>query len=246
MKLSQKELLQILKNMHVIQSNEYARMFILKKAESLLRDFLTIELEMVFGKYPEKLITAVHEYMKHDVVILTGGLNKRKNILYTPTTIIELKFTKTAWITVKENDPVGKEEAVQDNIWRENMMFKKENLGKESGIKRDLLKMIRSQSGSGNSLAFHHVLILSNPHTVIDKKYRQIIDGINLFNSQLSIYGNNHLNLFQSALNILRKQLGEVQSTFLEGRTFEIGYETITVGEAFGTFVDLHFIVISE
>lgn len=232
--------------MRAIQTNEFARIFTLKKAESLLRDFLTIELENICRINPKNLFTAVHEYMKHDVVILTGKLNRQKNITYSPATIIELKFTKTAWITVNKKDPVGNEIVVQDNIWRENMMFRKENLGKESGIKKDLLKMIRSQSASKDPLVFHHVLILSNPHNVIDKKYRHLIDNINLTNIQLSLYENDHLALFQSALLTLRKQLDEVQSTFLEGRTFEIGYETITVGEAFGTLIDLHYIVITE
>ncbi|MEK4286664.1 hypothetical protein [Paenibacillus sp. FSL P4-0502] len=248
MKISQTELLSVLHNMTAIKNDDFARLFLLKKSENLLRDFLTIELEKLCRKKGGDFTTAVHEFSKkrHDVAILTGGINRRRSITYSPTTIIELKFTKAAWITKNNNAPVGEKFVVQDNIWRENMKRREDILGKESGVKKDLVKMIQSQSQSENKLAIHQIVALVNPHQQVDNKYRHIVDGINLFNNQLSKYGNDHGALFQSALESFRAQLDVIQTVFLDERKLEIGYETITIGEALGTLVDLHYVVISE
>ena len=250
MKFSQKEILDVIKSSELFKSNDLARLFMLKKAENHVRDILTIELERKCEVYRNKLdlekeyVTSVHETKgkKHDIAILSG-IKKRKYYHFIPNTIIELKYTKADWIIINKDAPIDKE-VVQDNIWKGNQRGKEENIGKEGGLKSDLLKLEKAQDSL--ETAIHLILVLTNPHSIIDSKFAGIMDGLHSFNDCLEKHNNNHYSIYRDAVRTIRKQLRRIQDRYLESRKFKAKSVTITVGEAFGSKLDLIFIVISE
>lgn len=254
MQLSQSKILEVIRNSKdQFQSNDIARFLILKKAESFVRDILTMKLEKECAQSPESIVTAVHEYKKnnipnkHDISILKAE-HKRKYYHYQPTTIIELKFTKASWIILNEQTPITNISIVQDSIWRENMKKDKNKLNKETGIIFDLKKMVETQN-KFTDVAIHHIIALVNPHKILDDKYTHIIEALREMNACLLKHNENHTLVRQNAHSILHKQLKAVENAAfpsLNNKRFILGMESITVGEAFNSLIDLDFVVISE
>lgn len=244
MQLTQEQLLEILKNMTTVQSDDWARLFLRKKNENMFRNALTIALESYCRTCSNSpLEMAVHEYEQKTDVAIIKGTQQNSVIQYIPETLIELKFTNAYWIIKKEFDPVGEPSKPQDNIWRENAREK--NLGEEGGIKQDLVKLIKKQENYTSPIAIHHVLALVNPHQAIPSLYAPLIDKWGEKNNYLQVY-QGHQRLFKRAVDIFTKQLVMIEQSFLGQRRFKVGSTSIFIGTGFGTAMDLGFVVISE
>lgn len=249
MRLTQNELVEALPLMHSMQSDSVARLVLQKKAENFFRDHMNMHLESICWKFGDDCITSIREYKKHDVAIVTGIPNRNGVLTYAPSTLIEIKFTNIYWILANKDHPVGIREEIRDNIWRENYRKNPQKAidDTESGIKRDLKKLIRSQNDHPNhDIAIHHVLALTNPHRQINNRYKNTINALNHINACLDEYGD-YQEIARLAHDVLKSQLSEVQANFIQDRSFSIcPVEPLTLGKAFGTNVDLQMFVISE
>lgn len=257
MNFTQKEVMDIIRKSSVrLQSDEFARLFIMKKAENFVRNILVMEFEKCCEEKRKRLdsqdahLTAVHETVnKHDIAILHGKIGGRKlRFRFSPKTVIEIKFTKASWIIQNKDSPVN-EEVVQDNIWKGNIRKSVRNIGKEPGIIRDLIKMRETQKKYKDDVAIHHILVMTSPQSVIDNKFTDIIDHVNGFNDCLQRHNNDHYSVCEDAVHTMRDQLKKVQgmNTFSENNIrFSLCHEVITVGKAFDVALDLIFVVISE
>lgn len=266
-KLTQKELIWIIKHSKTIKENTYlAEHLLTRKDENLIRNFLTWEIRDYVEKlYPiknllEKEFIISHEFKKHDVSILSGkrkgGRGKRRDeIDYYPDTIIELKFAKPSWILQNENDAIDKI-IPQDNIWKGNYRKLAARVGKEGGVIKDLNKMLEKQNktieSSGVVPALHHICILPNPHETIDKKYNGIIEGLSGFNdllqNNITIGKKAHHLIYQKLVKVYRKQLRIVESSgLLYNQTdFSLSTVSVPIGKGFGVETDLVFLILSE
>lgn len=244
MQLTQEQLLEVLESMTDIQSDDWARLFLRKKNENMFRNALTIALERYCRTYSDSpLEMAVHEFEKKTDVAIIKGIGQEGNYTFIPETLIELKFTNVFWIIKKEHDPIGEHLKTQDNIWRENV--KKGSIGNESGIKKDLVRLIKKQESYKSPIAIHHVLALVNPHHAIPSEYARIVDAWKEKKNYLNTY-NGHQHLFQQAVDVLTEQLPQIERSFLGQRRFKIGSTSMFIGTGFETKVDLGFVVISE
>ncbi|MBO2945621.1 hypothetical protein JJQ72_16705 [Paenibacillus sp. F411] len=231
--------------MPIIQSDEWAMLFLRKKNELMLRNVLTISLEKYCrdNDLPSEVM-ALHEFEKHDVAIVERRMSKQ-TYKYISNTLIELKFTDAYWIILKNNhtDFLRNENLRQDNIWRENYQLRNPP-GNEKGIKYDLLKLLEKKKDNP-TIAIHHVLALVNPSHEIDGKYKSIVNDLGEKNKCIRDYSDHHA-VFDQAVNILKKQLKIIQNKYLDEREFEINSTSTFLGSAYGTNVYLGFVVISE
>ncbi|MHC0037898.1 hypothetical protein [Pseudoneobacillus sp. C159] len=266
MKLTQLELIKIIKNAKNLNENKYlAEHLLTRKDEKLIRNLLTWEIsDYVRNNNPQNLngkeIHVSHEHKKHDVSILYGKRKggrgiKKDDIVYFPETIIELKFTKPSWIIDKENAPIELL-SPQDNIWKENHREWKKRVGQEGGVIRDLNKMLEKQhktlTETGETPVIHHIYVLPSPHEVIDNRYNGIIEGLLGFNEKLkdhAVIGKKaHHTIYKDLVRVYRKQLRRVESNNLLCRKtcFKLSSVAIQIGIGFGVKTDLIFLILSE
>jgi hypothetical protein len=257
--MNHEKLIRHLKNLKKIMgSNELAQFLLLKKAENFLRDLIVLEIDSSLRKQETIYQTAVREINKHDFVIMEGTINKEGYFNFQANTIIEMKYTTTAWILENANAELDKLEVGQDNIWRENMTYKSQigkhhdenyKIGKEpSGIKKDIEKM--NDTKLPNVSNKHHILAIVSPHYSVPLKYRGLFfgqsekKGFELFKKHLPDRNHkNNENIFEKTEQILKRQLKIVNDSFfnispIESKLVSIG----TIGEALKyplTFISL-------
>jgi len=257
MRLSTVDLIQQIEGIISLQSDSVAKLVFQKKAETFLRDHICMQLDSWLEKQGIYHPTFVlREDKSFDIAIVSGEKKQRQRKWhYAPTALIELKYTNSYWILKKRDDEVDNPLEPQDNIWRQDMLFRKlkkagvaPDLAKESGIKKDLEKLIDAQGHSPYNPSIHHILVLTNPHCVIENedKYAYAVNSLGEINDCLRRYGS-HEAVADEVQGVLTDQLNKISKSFLNNRKFDLHrLNPLTIGIAYESNIDLQIFVISE
>lgn len=256
MKLSTAGLIKQIEGIISLKGDAVAKLAFQKKAEMFVRDHICMHLDTWLEKQGIYHPTFVlREDKNFDVAIVTGEQSRRGKWHYAPTALIELKYTNSYWILKKRDNEVDNTSEPQDNIWRQSMTYLKlkregvaPDLAKESGIKKDLQKLIDAQRHSPYDPSIHHVLVLTNPHSVIDSqnKYEYAVKSLEEINECLRDYGS-HTVVAVEVQSVLTGQLEKINQTFFKDHNFGLHrLKPLTLGVAYDSTIDLQFFVISE
>jgi hypothetical protein len=259
-RINHNNLLYLLSDLQFPSSEDFNKLFLLTKKESLVRDFLIVEIEKKLRTSQNEFdYLAYPEWKSHDCVLL----KKESDDTYIPTTLIEMKYAKSPFILGKKGVPLSETLKSHDSIWLENYTKKKNEQGKVTGVRKDFYKMLDTskfmQDQGYQKPNIHQVIIITMPKTSINKQLYSFIkpkfrvnadsfviqnDFIN-YKNELDLYHDNQEKQVRTVREIIENQFQIIHQQYFSNYNIQTGFASLPIGKAFGTEIELHFFVMS-
>lgn len=254
------ELLKLLSNIQIPQSEDFNKLFLLTKKEGLIRDLLLVQIEKAIREKKKELeYIAYPEWNYHDCVVL----KKVDENTYVPITLIEYKYATSPFILGRKNVNLLETFKSHDSIWLENYSLKKEEQGKVSGVRTDIYKMLKTsnfiQEQGYSKPNLHQVItvLLANPtihkelYLNVQPKFRKNAETYVIQNDFVNFkevfqrYQNNSEQQKSDIRQIITEQYEIIRELYFPKQQMNVGFSSLPIGKAYGTEMELLFFVIS-